>query len=79
MARKGETLSPETRAKIGEKVSAALRGKPKSKETRAKIGLGNRGKIRTSEQRAKLAESMRTLSSTRRSGYLKVVRRMRTR
>ena len=56
---RGRPVSKETRAKIGEKVGRALRGRVLSAEMRAKISAGGKGLRKSSAHRIKLAESVR--------------------
>ena len=53
--RKGQSCSPETRAKI----SAAKTGVPLTAETRAKIGAAQKGVPKSPELRAKIAAASR--------------------
>ena len=53
----GHSLSEEKRKEIGEKVSKALKGKPKSKEHAKKVADANRGRKISEETRAKLREA----------------------
>jgi very-short-patch-repair endonuclease len=52
-------LSPETKAKMGAAVSAALKGKPKSAEHVAKVAAANRGRPKSPETRAKISASLK--------------------
>lgn len=60
-------LTPETKAKMGAAVSAALKGKPKSAEHAARVGAANKGKVRSAETRAKISESLKRYNATVRS------------
>jgi group I intron endonuclease len=53
----GHSLSEEKRKEIGEKVSKALKGKPKSKEHAKKVANANRGRKASEETKAKLREA----------------------
>ena len=52
-----KNLTPEILAKI----SAKLKGKPKSAEHRAKIGEGRKGKMQSDEARAKMSKTKQAL------------------
>ncbi len=53
----GRVLSDDTKRKIGEKTSIALRGKLLTEEHKANISKGNLGKIQTEETKNKIRQS----------------------
>lgn len=57
----GRTVTPETRAKI----SAALKGKPKSPEHAANAGAAQRGRPKSPETRAKISATLKQRNANR--------------